>query len=86
MPARVGPEEGEVEVTVVARRACASAAEAGRLRAALAADNPSFVRVNIEGSDLVVRLTATSAASARASLDDLLACLAVAEKAASPPG
>ena len=53
-------------MTAVVRRRCASAAEADRLRAAVAADNPAYVDVGVEGNELVVRLTATSAASARA--------------------
>jgi hypothetical protein len=69
-------------VTVEVRRACASPAEAERLLAAVAADNPEFVRMGVEESDLVVRLTAPTPASARATLDDLLACLAAAERAA----
>jgi hypothetical protein len=67
-------------VTAEVRRSCASPAEAERLRAAVAADNPEYVRVGVEGSDLVVRLEAPTAASARATLDDLLGCLAAAER------
>ena len=69
-------------MTAVVRRRCASAAEAERLRGAVAADNPAYVSVAGEGSELVVRLTAPSAASARATLDDLLACLGAAERTA----
>jgi hypothetical protein len=65
------------------RRACASAAEAERLRAAVAADDPAFVVVSVEGTTLVARVTAGSARSARATLDDLLACLGAAERAAT---
>jgi hypothetical protein len=68
-------------VTAVVRRACASATEADRLRAAVSADNPAFVRVEVEGTTLVVHLTANSATSARATLEDLLACLSAAERA-----
>ncbi len=67
-------------MTVVVRRACASPAEADRLRRAVAADNPAQVRVTVEGSDLVVRVAAAPAASVRATLDDLLSCLAAAER------
>ena len=70
-------------MTAEVRRACASPAEAERFRAAVEADNPEFVHVTVEGSDLVVRVAASSAASARATLDDLLACLGAAERAAS---
>jgi hypothetical protein len=68
----------------VVRRSCATAAEADRLRASVAADNPEFVHVEVEGTELVVRVTARSATSARATLDDLLACLGAAERAAAP--
>ena len=69
----------------VVRRSCATPEEATRLRAAVAADNPSFVQVEVDGTDLVVRVTAASAASARATLDDLLACLGAAERAGARP-
>jgi len=69
-------------VTVTVRRACANAALARRLRAAVAADNPAYVAVTVVGDDLEIRLGATSAASARATLEDLLACLKAAEGAA----
>jgi len=39
------------------------------------------VTVDRDGSDLEIRLTSTSAASARATLEDLLACLQAAERA-----
>ncbi len=67
-------------MTVLLRRRCADPAEAARLSSAVVADNPEYVRVSAEGPELVVRLTAPSAASARASLEDLLACLAAAER------
>ncbi|MGA8542629.1 MAG: KEOPS complex subunit Pcc1 [Thermoplasmata archaeon] len=69
-------------MTAVVRRPCASSNEAERLRAALAADNPSFVRVEVEGTALVIRVTAASPASARATLEDLMACVSAAERAA----
>jgi len=50
---------------------------------ALRADNPSFVTVEADGSDIEIRLSATSAASARATLEDLLACLRAAERTAA---
>jgi len=67
-------------VTVVVRRRCADAAEATALRTAVVADNPPYVHVSAEGSDLEIRLSASSAASARVTLEDLLACLQVAER------
>ncbi len=68
-------------MTVVVRRACDSPAEAERLRRAVVADNPDHVRVDVEGSHLVVRVARAPAASVRATLDDLLSCLAAAERA-----
>ncbi len=52
------------------------------LREAVRADTPAFVRLAVRGNALEVRLEATSAASARATLDDLLACLKAAERLA----
>jgi hypothetical protein len=74
-------------VSVVLRRRCGSAGEAERLRAAVAADNPPFVRVEVLGDELVVTVPPASAASVRSTVDDLLACLGAAERAAggSPP-
>jgi hypothetical protein len=67
-------------VTVVVRHHCLDAAEAIALRAAVAADNPPYVELSVDGADLEIRLTATSAASARTTLEDLLACLKAAER------
>ncbi|MGA9840155.1 MAG: KEOPS complex subunit Pcc1 [Thermoplasmata archaeon] len=66
---------------MVVRRSCASADAAQRLRAAVVADTPPFVRLEVEGTSLVVRVASPSAASARATLEDLLACLSAAERA-----
>jgi hypothetical protein len=68
-------------VTVVVRHRCPSVAIAHALRAAVAADNPPYVTVELDGPELVVRLTTASAASARTTLEDLLACLSAAERA-----
>jgi len=68
-------------VTAEVRRSCGSPAEAERFRVAVAADNPEYVRVTVEGSELVVRVAASAPASARATLEDLLACLGAAERA-----
>jgi hypothetical protein len=57
---------------------------ARRVVEALRADNPSFVTVVAKGSEIEIRLTARSAASARATLEDLLACLRAAERTVSP--
>jgi hypothetical protein len=67
-------------VTVVVRRRCADAGEATRLAQAVAVDDPAHVRVGTEGAELVVHVDPASAASARATLDDLLACLGAAER------
>jgi hypothetical protein len=72
-------------VTVVVRHRCPDAATARALRAAVAADNPPYVSLEVEGSEMVVRLTTASAASARATLEDLLACLSAAERSLPPP-
>lgn len=69
-------------MTVVVRRRCRDPREAEALRRAVAADNPSYVTVTTEGSELRVRLTAPSAASARTTLEDLMACLKAAERTA----
>lgn len=50
---------------------------------AVRADNPPFVSVEADGNDIEIRLTASSAASARATLEDLLACLRAAERTAT---
>lgn len=71
-------------MSAVVRRACASPTEAARLRAAVVADNPDYARADVEGATLVLRIAAPSAASARATLEDLLACLGAAERAAAP--
>jgi len=71
-------------VSVRIRRRCASPAEAERLRAAIVADNPSHVRAEVVGVELVVSVAPASAASARATVDDLLACLGAAERAVGP--
>jgi len=52
---------------------------------AVRADNPAFVSVEANGRDIEVSLSASSAASARATLDDLLACVRAAERTASEP-
>ena len=71
-------------MTVSVRRSCASPELAERLRAAVAADTPEYVEVAVRGTELEIRLRAASAASARATLEDLLACLKAAEATAGP--
>ncbi|MGB6499805.1 MAG: KEOPS complex subunit Pcc1, partial [Thermoplasmata archaeon] len=70
----------DVELTIAVRRRCASAEEARALVASVAADTPDYVVLGVDGSDLEIRLTARSAASARATLEDLFACLKAAER------
>lgn len=68
-------------MTVAIDHPCASADAARTLAAALAVDNPSYVEVTVEGSTLCLRVRGPSARSARATCDDLLGALAVAERA-----
>jgi hypothetical protein len=67
-------------VSVLARHRCRTGEEAERLRAALAADTPAFVRLAVEGADLVIETSSGSAASVRATFEDLLPCLQAAER------
>ncbi len=62
------------------RRRCGSATVARRLARALEADRPAFLRTGVRGSVLTFAFRAPNAASARATCDDLLACLAAAER------
>jgi hypothetical protein len=48
---------------------------------ALAADQPEYVRAERDGPTLRFLVLAPSAASARATIEDLLACLQSAERA-----
>jgi hypothetical protein len=54
---------------------------ADRILRALAADQPDFVVAEHEGPLLRLRMAGTTARSARATLEDLVACLQSAEKA-----
>ncbi|MGP8072841.1 MAG: KEOPS complex subunit Pcc1 [Thermoplasmata archaeon] len=65
---------------VRARRTYRSPEEAERLRRALAVDSPEYVTLAVEGRDLVLGTAATSASRARATMEDLIACLQVAER------
>ncbi len=51
------------------------------MRRALVADEPPGLSSRVEGSVLLLELAAPSAASARATAEDLLPCLAAAEEA-----
>lgn len=50
------------------------------MRRALAPDEPENLRSRVEGDTLVLELSAPSARSARATLEDLLPCVAAAER------
>jgi hypothetical protein len=70
------------------RRTFSRPEDARALLDAVRADTPEFVRLSVEGRSLEIRLTARSAASARATCEDLFACLKVAERTiltARPP-
>ncbi len=69
-------------MTVEVRHRCRDPAEAERLLRSLRVDDPTFVTLATEERELVVRVEAPSAARARATLEDLLACLAAAERTA----
>jgi len=71
-------------VTVSLRRACRSPAEARLLQESVRADTPEFVEMGIDGASLTIRVVARSAASARVTLEDLVACLQAAERAMRP--
>jgi hypothetical protein len=70
-PARV---EVELERTYETER------EAEELRSALEADRPDYLVTERRGATLRFAVSATSAASARNTMDDLLAALAAAER------
>ncbi|MFZ0831443.1 MAG: KEOPS complex subunit Pcc1 [Thermoplasmata archaeon] len=64
------------------RRRYSSAAEARRLAAALEADQPAHVTWHVRGRDLEFTFSGPTPESARATGDDLLACLSAAERTA----
>jgi Transcription factor Pcc1 len=64
----------------VLRRQYPSAAIAEQVRRAVAADDPAYIHGSVEGATLEIRVDASSARSLRATLDDLLACVQVAER------
>ena len=65
------------------RRQYGSAAEARRLAAALEADHPEHLTWHVRGRVLEFGFTALTPESARATGDDLLACLSAAERTAA---
>ena len=52
----------------------------------MAADTPEYVELEARGATLEIRLSARSAASARATLEDLFACLKAAERTLDADG
>lgn len=65
-----------------------SRALAARIWRSVVADNPGFVSGRLTGDRLVIEVSHPSPASLRATLDDLIACIAAAERAgpvARPP-
>ncbi|MGI0156397.1 MAG: KEOPS complex subunit Pcc1 [Thermoplasmata archaeon] len=67
-----------IEVTM--ERDYATSREAEELRLALEPDRPSYLDTSRDGSTLRFHVRGTSAASVRATLDDLLAALTAAER------
>ncbi|MCI4326659.1 MAG: hypothetical protein L3K16_03365 [Thermoplasmata archaeon] len=65
------------------RHRASSESEARALWAAVVADNPSYVTGGVTGEVLEIRVAAKSARSLRQTLDDLLAALGTAERAAA---
>jgi hypothetical protein len=68
---------------VTLRYRAPSEAEAHELWAAVAADNPEFVTGAVSGDTLEIRVAAAGSRSVRQTLDDLLAALSAAERAAA---
>jgi len=66
-------------VTVTARREYPDATTAEQVARAIGADNPPYVRVERNGSTLVLRWSGPTAASVRATSEDLFAGLRAAE-------
>ena len=68
---------------MIVRHRAASEAEARALWAAVAADNPAYVTGEVAGDTLEIRVAAAGAGSIRQTLDDLLAALGAADRAAA---
>jgi hypothetical protein len=67
-------------VTVTARREYPDAAMAEQVARAIAVDNPAQVRAERHGSTLELRWSGPTAASVRATAEDLFACIRAAEQ------
>jgi hypothetical protein len=66
---------------MILRRAYPSVEIADRIRRALEPDAPPNLTSRVEENVLILELTAPSAASARATMEDLLPCVSTAERA-----
>jgi len=64
------------------RLAFESPAEAQRLAASLAPENEGFLQTRVEGASLVAEASAETPLALLHTLDDALACLGAAQKAA----
>jgi hypothetical protein len=68
------------------RLAFADAEEAARLAAALEPENDAFLRARVEGATLVADVEADEPLALLRTLDDALACLGAAQRAARAAG
>jgi hypothetical protein len=73
-------------VSVRLERRYRSRSEAERVWRAVAADNPEFVAGAVDGERLTITASSASPASLRMTLDDLIACLAAAERSDEAAG
>lgn len=67
-------------LTATLTRSCASEEMARALAGSLAPDNEGYAEAQVEGAQLTIRVVAKELRELRRSLDDILACLATAEK------
>jgi hypothetical protein len=80
-PRTAAPSSGAPRVEVTLEREYASPGEAAALFRALEPDRPDYLEATCDGPRLRFRVVAANAASARATLEDLLAALSAAERA-----
>jgi len=73
-------------VSIRLERRYRSHPEAERVWRAVAADNPGYVSGHVDADRLVIEAASPSAASLRMTLDDLIACLAAAERSGEASG
>jgi hypothetical protein len=79
-PPAAAPSPGTPRVEVTLERSYSSAEEAAALYRALEPDRPDYLESTCDGPRLRFRVVAPNAASARATLEDLLASLSAAER------